>query len=993
MLARRAMASPPPIGQPPRKRTRVYGPFGRCGARGRRSADGSRADIAHEREVEIRVADDVVGRATELTAVEPFLERAAHGLAAFVFEGEAGIGKSTVWQAAAQAARARGWLVLVSRPARSEQTMTLGGLLDLFRDLDDELLDTLPDPQRDVLAIALLRAASAGRSPDQRTLSVAVAGLLRALADPERPVLLAIDDVQWLDDSSAAILAYAIRRLTERPIGLLVALRTGDETPASDELLGAVAADRTERLAVGPLHLASLHRLFQVRLGRSFPRLVLVRIEEASRGNPLYALELGRALIRSGIPADPHDPLPVPDTLGSLIARRVSSMPPATRRAMLLVASSADATVAALENASPAFANALEPAIADGLVALDGGDVRFVHPLFAQAVTTFAGTAEVREAHVALAASTESPELRARHLAQAAEGPDPGVAAALAEVAGAARLRGATLDAVRLYQAASRLTPADDPNAALERSQMAAECLFIDLSEYVEADRILEAAIAVAPAGPARADALSLRAIIWYYHGRVAAAIGLGEQALGEAGVDPVLRATVLGRLAYLVMQLDLERGVALVDEAVRLLDGPRREAPVESAILANALLLRAVAELSLVRPTRTADIDRGLQLLAAGGRSWEKEGADGSAFGLARHTDDLDRAIAMTRETIRSKSGPGGDDPFNVVMLSGLLVLRGEWREARVQAEAAMEGYQREGSDVHPAWGLRGLALVAAHDGRRDDARRWADAGLQLATDRADAVMAVFHHHILSFLAMTSGAWDDALRHLDAATAAAARAGVRHPGRFKLAGDLVETALALGDMTRATEVLADLHKAARIAPTPWVLAVGARAAGLVAAADGDLVAAVAACERALVAHDRLPMPFERGRTLLAKGRIHRRRREKRLADETLREAVSCFEALGAPDWVAIARAELGRVGRRPHAPDTLTETERRVAELAGTGLSNREVAERAFLAPKTVGNVLGRVYDKLGIHSRAELGALIASGVLLGEEIIRAVD
>ena len=121
-------------------------------------------------------------------------------------------------------------------------------------------------------------------------------------------------------------------------------------------------------------------------------------------------------------------------------------------------------------------------------------------------------------------------------------------------------------------------------------------------------------------------------------------------------------------------------------------------------------------------------------------------------------------------------------------------------------------------------------------------------------------------------------------------------------------------------------------------------------------------------------------MPFERARTLLAKGRLHRRRKEKRLADETLREALAIFESLGAPDWARRTGAELGRVGRRPHAPDSLTETERRVAELAATGLSNREVAERAFIAPKTVGNVLGRVYEKLGIHSRAELGAVMAS-------------
>ncbi len=193
--------------------------------------------------------------------------------------------------------------------------------------------------------------------------------------------------------------------------------------------------------------------------------------------------------------------------------------------------------------------------------------------------------------------------------------------------------------------------------------------------------------------------------------------------------------------------------------------------------------------------------------------------------------------------------------------------------------------------------------------------------------------------------------------------------------------------------MARAADVVAQLDEAAAVAPTPWVVAVGARSAALLAAARGDLDEAAAHFDRALAEHTLLPMPFERCRTLLAKGRLHRRRKEKRLADETLREALAGFERLGAPDWAAQARAELARVGRRPHAPETLTETELRVAELAATGLSNREVAERAFLAPKTVGNVLGRVYEKLGIHSRAELGAVMAAMAAAVELANRTID
>ncbi len=386
----------------------------------------------------------------------------------------------------------------------------------------------------------------------------------------------------------------------------------------------------------------------------------------------------------------------------------------------------------------------------------------------------------------------------------------------------------------------------------------------------------------------------------------------MGEQALAEAGDDPERRARVLGRLGYLAMQLDLERGVGLVDDGVRILEAAADHQAIDPDTLANVLLLRANAELALVRPTRPGDVDRGIGLISTGGRSWEKEGAEGCAFGLLRMTDDLDRAIAMTRETIRVKSGPGGDDPFNVVQLSGLLLFRGQWTEARREAEAAAEEYQREGAEIHPAWALRGLALVAAHDGRLDDARRWAEQGLAQATERGDAVLAIFHHHILGFVALTNEAWPEADAHLTAAAALADGIAVRHPGRFKLAGDQVEAALALGDVARAQAVVERLDEAARIAPTPWVLAVGARCAALVDGARDDSEAAIAHVDRALRLHDDLPMPFERARTLLAKGRLHRRRKEKRLADETLREALAIFESLGAPDWARRTRRRAG---------------------------------------------------------------------------------
>ena len=378
------------------------------------------------------MADEIVVRGSELAAVEAFLDRGAGGLAALVFEGEAGIGKSTVWEAGRRGRR----ISRVARPDVAAGAVRAGA--DARR--ADRPLRRTSATRRSVGSPLRNARRSESRScgssqAARRRTSARCRSRSRgccASSPPDRPVLIAIDDAQWLDESTAAILAYALRRLADQPVGLLATVRTGAETPASDGLLAAVPADRLERVELGPMHLAALHRLFQVRLGRSFPRLVLVRIEEASGGNPLYALELGRALLRDGIPADAHGTLPVPDSLGSLIAGRVSRLPEPTRRAMLLAAAAAEPTVATLERASPGIEADLRPAVEDQLVVIE----RWRRPVRAtrcspSRCSSLAPAAELRAAHEALAGATQSQDARARHLAHAADGPDESVAATL----------------------------------------------------------------------------------------------------------------------------------------------------------------------------------------------------------------------------------------------------------------------------------------------------------------------------------------------------------------------------------------------------------------------------------------------------------------------------------------------------------------------------------------------------------------------------------
>ena len=922
-------------------------------------------------------AADVIGRGAELERVTAFLDRISSGATSLLINGDAGIGKTSVWRGAIERAGERGVRILRSAPAESEQALTLGGLTDLLSSVTGDELAALPGPQRHGLEVALLRTEASGQLPDQRSLSVATAGLLRSLADRQQ-LVLAIDDAQWLDETTAAVVAYAVRRLADRPVGALLAVR-GTPSPKVAELVAGIDPGRRDRLHLGPMPLAGLHQLFLERLGRSFPRLVLVRIEEASAGNPFYALEIGRDLATTSAALAPGEPLPIPETLGSLLEARIEALPRVTRDALLLAAIATEPSVATIERVERDAATAMAPAVAAGIVTTAAGPIRFSHPLLAQAVIQTTSPAELRRAHAALARTARSDDARARHLAGATEGRSERVAAALETAAEGARNRGATVDAASLFERASELTPEAQPDDALRRAVLAGESLFIDVGEIVQADAILSKAIVAAPPGPARAKAMSLRALLRYYHGDTPDAVRLGEQAMAEVGEDDtalgrIRRATVISRAAFLVMQLDLARGYDLIEEALRLLDP---EPPgVDPELVANALLLHASSALGLVKGYHADEIARAMPKINPTGRSWEHDGADGIAFGIARTMDELERAIAMTHELVRVKSGPTGDDPFNLVMLSGLQVAHGDLAAARASAEAAAEGYAREGADVFPAWRLRGLALVAAHEGRHDEATRLATEGVERALASGDLALEVYHRTILGFVALTDDRVQEADEQLERAAAVGLASGTLHPGRFKVDGERLEAAIATGDLDRADTIVANLEHVVRVASTPWTRVVAARGRGLLAAARGDLDAAVAALDlsRSEAAH--LAMPLERARTLIALGQVHRRRKEKRLADERLHEAIAILDGIGARAWAARARAELARVGLRPHAPTDLTETERRVAELAATGLSAREIAGQVFLAPKTVGNVLGRVYEKLGIHSRAELGA-----------------
>ena len=269
--------------------------------------------------------------------------------------------------------------------------------------------------------------------------------------------------------------------------------------------------------------------------------------------------------------------------------------------------------------------------------------------------------------------------------------------------------------------------------------------------------------------------------------------------------------------------------------------------------------------------------------------------------------------------------------------------------------------------------------AMAAAQCGRLGEARELVEAVLR-AVEGSEPWVEAEASAVLGFCDLSSGDAAAADTRLSRATALLDATGMNEPAAFfRFQPDHVEAVLALFDLDRADALVARLEKRTRVFPRPWTRAVAARCRGMVLAARGDLEGALVTFERAMEAHARLEMPFELGRTLLARGVVERRARRKRAAKASLEQAVAIFASLPAPLWAEKARSELARIGLRPRAPQELTPSELRVTELVVSGLSNREVAATAYMSQKTVEANLTRIYRKLGIHSRAELGAWLA--------------
>ncbi len=904
----------------------------------------------------------LIGRETELEWVGEFLSSGLPGRA-MLFTGAPGIGKTALWEAGVGLACQRGFRVLTARPTEAEALHSFAGLFDLLESVGADTLAELPGPQRRALEVALLRSDPDDIAPDTFAIAAGLLGVLRHLA-ASAPLLVAIDDVQWLDPASADALAFAARRLDAPQGRFLLARRAGDHA----EIEVALAPHSLRRIEVRALTVEGTYRLLAQRFGLVLAPRLLKRLFAATHGIPLLVLEMGQILASRGTQFFDAD-LPVADLSANPFEARAKGLDPPDRQALLAVALSGQLNRQVLESvANPA---ATENLVAAGLLIVDGGRVRLSHPLLGAAVRKSSRAADRRVLHRELAKSAQDETLRARHLALAATGADARLGGVIAAAADRALRRGAAHDAVDLAEHAVRLTPLTDADRHSRMLALADYLLMV--GEPLRVQELLSPRIGDFPSGAARARAHLLLADA----GNLLEHRENLELALQESEQEPELRAIALGAKAVLLSIILLERiteAQACAEQARTLVTS--RGAAVEGEVL------QALAWVRVMRGMPLDDL-AGLPV-------------DQDSPGLYENT--IDRQIGI-RLAFRGQVGQARQ------VFRSLEKLADERGEARFRAAIQLQqcevelraGDVREcrrlvdqrhlwaaQDDLHISF-ARCQALMAVIQGVPDEAERWAASVAvmaaaskddpcprwdELETLRARGVAALLAHQPEQAAEALGAVWEHTQRE-----------GITDPGAFPAAPDLVEALIALGMLTEAAAVTTTLRDLAESQQHPWGLATADRCTAAVALASAYDEAAADQLAAAAAALGDLGLAFDRARSLLWLGRAARRFRKRSVARHHLEAAATEFAELGSPGWAEHARAEMARLGarRNPRASE-LTAAEHRVAALAAEGLSNKQIAAQLFIAVHTVEVHLAHVYAKLDVRSRTQLANLLAS-------------
>jgi DNA-binding CsgD family transcriptional regulator len=904
-----------------------------------------------------------VGRESELTLLGDFLEGAPAGRS-LVLSGGPGIGKTTLWEAAIHGAGERGLRVLVARANGAEAQLSFAALIDLCDGVETASLARLPAPQRLALEVALVRTVPSSEAPAPHAIALGFLNLLRALS-AEAPLLVAIDDIQWLDPPSAEVLAFVARRLELEPLAFLLSRRGNDPST----LERALERGSLERVEVGPLSFGATRRVLTERLGLSLPRPLLRRVVDITLGNPLFVLELGRALLERGLPEARED-IPMPGGIEEMLGTRVASLDAPLRRLLVAVALSADLHTAQLEAIESA--DALDAAIEQGLLVVAADRVRASHPLLAAAAKSGSPLRERRALHLALAAVVSDAELRAEHLALAAVGPDEELAITVAHAATGAAARGARQQAVALAEHALRLTA---PGAQTRPERVLTLARYLETAgEMQPMTDLLSAELTSLPAGAARARA-------WLMLGEgvgprtMADLARYRDRALAECNDDPGLRATVLAKKAANAAGSTVSRLAQAEAWAREGVDSARGAGPDAERL---ALYGLAWALAMTGRPIEEqCEAYRAVSAAPSyGAGSPERVAAQRLVWrGETSHA----RSALTALLTLADERGEHESYALARLHMCELNLRTGEFDAASLLLDEWTESSDRE-LMFRPQY-ERCRALLAAGSSTPEEAKQWAKQAISRAEEtgcRWDGLEGLRALALAALLEHDPAAAIEALREVWAHTEAQ---GVSEPGVFPVAPELVEALVELGELEEARAVIARLRALAQDQAHPWALASVERCEGIVALVGGRYdPQAAARLGDAVSAYDTLGLRLDAARSLLALGRAARRFKQWGLARSSLEGAVATFEEIGAVAWAHQAASELTRVGaRRPRPAGELTATELRTAELAATGLSNKEISRELFVTVHTVELHLSRAYAKLGIRSRGQLAAHLA--------------
>jgi DNA-binding CsgD family transcriptional regulator len=904
------------------------------------------------------------GRPTETRVVEDFLTSASIAPSALVIEGDPGIGKTTLWLSALNQARRRGFAVLAARASATDSVLAYTSLADLLADAGLDATP-LPDPQRLAIDRILLRANTDGQPTDQRTVGAAFVSVIQILAAAS-PVLVAVDDLQWLDPSSAHAIGFAARRAAGR-VGLLATFRTNSHRDHPPSWFAPPPPAEMTRIRLGPLSVGAIHTVVSRRLGRSLLRPQMSRIYEVSAGNPFYAIELARTLLDQ--PPGAH--VPMPATLMELVQNRIGTLDPAVREALLATACAGAPNIGdiayAIDGDAHHAVGLLEIAETQGIVEIAGNRVHFTHPLLARGCYDDATPAQRRAMHRRLGELVTEPELRARHLALSDPTGEPQTLDALDTAARGARRRGAPLAAAEFLDMAIRLG-GDTPKRRIRSARN-----HLDAGDSARARMLLTETISALPPGALRAEVLHMLAVVSLYDDSFVEAADLLRRALDEVSDHLPLRVQTLVTLAFTLLNVgDMTAALATVGQAV-----------TAAEVLGHPQLLSQALSMSVHLKFRRGDgLDQdNLQ------RALELE--DREAFMPAALRPGVQNALLMgwsgdlgqayegmtfwrQRCQERGEEGELIHLVFNTFQIE---VWRGNFTEATQLADDAMEPALQLGSDLALGTALTMRATLAAYAGKEQRARDDVTAALAASQRCGAEVLAQWPIVGLGFLEVSLGDHAAALK-----TLAPQLSGFNNgPGgtEISVAGflpDAVEALIGLGRFDEAEPLVAALERNGCRLDRPWMLALGARCHAMLLAAQGDLAAATATAQNAMAEHDRLPMPFERARTQLLLGQLQRRQRRRDAARANVSAALAVFDELDTPLWSAKARESLARSDITAGPAKLLTAGERRVAELAASGVTNREIATALFISPKTVEVHLTHIFRKLDVRTRAEL-------------------